>query len=91
MVFSMFDVIKKICGLLSITNIKCLVNITFYKEFIIKCRYLCKYLIHIHGYFSYAFFIYSAKTWIIMSFLRDKSNIVGVTDCYQPQVKLFTN
>lgn len=40
-----------------------------------------------HGYFSYAFLISLAKTLIILSPLMDESNIVGFTDCYQPQVK----
>lgn len=39
-----------------------------------------------HGYFSYAFLISSAKTSIITS-LTDKSNNVKFTDCNQPQVK----
>lgn len=97
MVFSIFDVIKNIQVFYQ-PNIKCLVNITFYKPFtfingsslyiiFIKCMYLCKYIIHMHGYFSCAFLISSAKTWIIMSLLIDKCNIVGFTDCYQPQVK----
>lgn len=40
-----------------------------------------------HGYFSYAFLISLAKILLILSPLTDESNIVGFTDCYQPQVK----